>query len=56
MQSQDTIVFLLDPSRSHDVPERLLGPQAFGILNVDRYSAYKAMTQVKEGDILLAFC
>jgi transposase len=56
VQSEHTVVFLLDPSRSHDVPEGHLGPQAFGILNVDRYSAYKAMTQVKEGDILLAFC
>jgi transposase len=56
VQSEDTLVLLLDPSRAHDVPERLLGPQAFGILNVDRSSAYKAMTQVKEGAILLAFC
>src|SRR5580692_734208 len=50
------VVFLLDPSRSHDLPEGHLGAEAFGILNVDRYSAYKAMTQVKEGRILLAFC
>jgi transposase len=56
VQSEHTVVFLLDPSRAHDVPEGHLGPQAFGILNVDRYSAYKAMTQVKDGDILLAFC
>jgi transposase len=56
VQSEHTVVFLLDPSRAHDVPEAHLGPEAFGILNVDRYSAYKAMTQVKDGDILLAFC
>jgi transposase len=56
VQSEQVVVFLLDPSRAHDVPEGHLGPEAFGILNVDRYSAYKAMVQVKEGNILLAFC
>jgi transposase len=56
VQSKDAVVFLLDPSRAHDVPEEHLGPEAFGILNVDRYSAYKAMAQVKAGNILLAFC
>lgn len=56
VQSEYAVVFLLDPSRSHDVPQGHLGPEAFGILNVDRYSAYKAMTQVKDGNILLAFC
>src|SRR5271166_82798 len=55
VQSAQAVVFLLDPGRAHDVPEDHLGPEAFGILNVDRYSAYKAMTQVKEGRILLAF-
>jgi transposase len=38
------------------VPEDHLGPVEEGILSVDRYSAYKAMKQVKEGLILLAFC
>jgi transposase len=33
-----------------------LGPAARGIPSVDRYSAYKAMKQVKEGKIVLAFC
>jgi transposase len=56
VQSEHAVVFLLDPSRAHDVPEDHLGPEAFGILNVDRYSAYKAMAQVKAGNILLAFC
>jgi len=56
VQSEQAVVFLLDPSRAHDVPEEHLGPEAFGILNVDRYSAYKAMAQVKAGTILLAFC
>jgi transposase len=49
-------VFVLDPTRSHDVPEGHLGDAAEGIMNVDRYSAYKAMAQVKAGKIILAFC
>ena len=53
---EDTCVFRLDPSRSHDVPEQHFPPDAEGVLMVDRYSAYKAMVQVKEGTLLLAFC
>lgn len=49
------IVFLLDPTRCHDVPENFFG-DARGICNVDRTATYKAMRQVKEGRILLAFC
>ena len=52
----DTVIYLLDPSRGHEVPEAHLGPEASGILEVDRYSAYKAMALVKQGLILLAFC
>jgi transposase len=52
----DTVVYLLDPSRSHDVPQSHFGMQARGTLEVDRYSGYKAMAQVKEGLIVLAFC
>ena len=48
----DTCVFLLDPWRSAEVPKRHLGDQAEGILNVDRYSAYKALCEL----IRLAFC
>jgi transposase len=54
--AQDSIVFVLDPTRAHDVPENHFGDDAEGILNVDRYSAYKAMAQVKAGKITLAFC
>lgn len=54
--AKDSIVFVLDPTRAHDVPETHLGADAEGILNVDRYSAYKAMAQVKAGKITLAFC
>jgi transposase len=52
----DTVISLLDPSRSHDVPQSHFGPQASGVLEVDRYSGYKAMAQVKSGLIVLAFC
>jgi len=52
----DTTIYLLDPSRSHDVPEAHFGPQASGTLEVDRYSGYKAMPQVKSGMMVLAFC
>jgi len=52
----DTVVYLLDPSRGHDVPESHFGPEASGVLEVDRYSGYKAMTQVKSGLLVLAFC
>jgi transposase len=54
--SKDTSVFVLDPTRSRKVPEQHFGPDAEGIANVDRYSAYKAMAQVKAGKISLAFC
>ncbi|MGD0901130.1 MAG: IS66 family transposase [Thermoguttaceae bacterium] len=53
---EDTVIYLLDPSRSHEVPEAHFGPQASGTLEVDRYSGYKAMAQVKSGLIVLAFC
>jgi transposase len=49
-------VYLLDPSRGHEVPEAHFGPQASGALEVDRYSGYKAMAQVKSGLLVLAFC
>ena len=54
--AKESIVFVLDPTRAHDVPEGHFGPDAEGIINVDRYSAYKAMAQVKSGKIILAFC
>jgi transposase len=50
-----SILFVLDPTRSHDVPEGHLDG-AEGIINVDRYRAYQAMAQVKAGKIRLAFC
>jgi transposase len=51
----DTTVYILDVSRSHNAPDKHLG-ESEGVLLVDRYSAYKAMSQVKSGQLLLAFC
>jgi len=47
VHSREVAVYLLDPTRAHEVPEKALGPDARGIMSVDRYSAYKAMKQVK---------
>jgi transposase len=52
----DTVAYRLDPHRSHDVPQGHFAADASLVLMVDRYSAYKAMAQVKAGLILLAFC
>jgi transposase len=54
--SADTVVYILDDSRSHHVPEDHYSAQAGGVLMVDRYSAYKAMLQVKNGTLILVFC
>ncbi len=52
----DTVVFRLAPTRSHDVPEGHFPADARMVLMVDRYSAYKAMAQVKLGNVVLVFC
>jgi transposase len=52
----DTVIYLLSPSRGHEVPQSHFGPEASGALEVDRYSGYKAMSQVKSGLMVLAFC
>jgi transposase len=54
--SSEVVVYILDPSRSHEVPETHFPQNARGVLLVDRYSAYKAMAQVKSGGLVLAFC
>jgi transposase len=54
--SEEVVVFVLAQGRAHDVPEQYLGPQAQGILVVDRYKAYQVIDQVKKGLIVLAFC
>lgn len=54
--SQDTVVYLLDASRSHAVPENHYQVESRGVLVVDRFSAYKAMIWVRRGVMVLAFC
>ena len=53
---EDTVVFVLDPRRSHDVPEGHFTADVDVTLMVDRLASYKAMAPVKEGLIELAFC
>lgn len=50
--SNDTCVYLLEPTRSAEVPKNHLGSDASGIINADRYSAYKALGEM----IQIAFC
>jgi transposase len=52
----DTVIYLLEASRSHTVPENHFRAESRGVLMVDRYSAYKAMIWVKDGVLVLAFC
>src|SRR5439155_15419679 len=52
----EVVVFVLAAGRAHEVPEDQLGPDASGILVVDRYQAYQAIAQVKNGQLVLAFC
>lgn len=55
-ESSSSVVFVLDPSRSASVPEKYFEGVEGGILIVDRYIAYKILSKVKAGKILLAFC
>ena len=56
MLGSDTVIYLLDASRSHTVPENHFRAESRGVLVVDRYAAYKAMRWVKDGVLVLAFC
>ena len=51
--SADTVVFILDPSRSAKVPIDHFG-DAQGIVSADRYSAYKVVAKL--GKLLIAYC
>jgi transposase len=53
--SPQAVVFVLDPTRAHEVPETHLAGTT-GIASVDRAAVYKAMAQVKRGELVLAFC
>lgn len=52
----DAVVYVLDPRRSHDVPEGHFQAGESIVLLVDRLSSYKAMAPVKAGLVVLAFC
>jgi len=51
--TRDTCLYLLDPTRSSDVPKNFLGENPEGIISADRYSAYKSLLS----DLLkIAYC
>ena len=51
--TQDTCVYLLDPTRSAAVPENFLGETPQGVISADRYSAYKALLSTL---LFIAYC
>ncbi len=52
MVTHDTCVYVLDPSRSAEVPKAHLGENSVGVISADRYVVYKTL-----GDgISVAFC
>lgn len=55
-RGHQSVVFILDPSRAHHVPENHFANVTHGIMNVDRSVTYTAMKQVKDGRIVLALC
>ena len=52
----DTVIYRLDARRSHTVPESHFRAESRGVLVVDRSAAYKAMSWVQDGVLVLAFC
>lgn len=52
----DTVVYCLDPSRSHTVPQEHYPDDVDGVLLVDRLASDKAMKQVVAGRLLWAWC
>ena len=50
--TDETVAFLLEPTRSAQVPRDHLGEDPEGIINADRYSVYKALGN----KIWVAFC
>lgn len=53
VETEETTVFLLDPSRSSSVPLRHLKDLKTGIVTCDRYSAYKPL---REQGLELSYC
>jgi transposase len=54
-QSKSVIHYVLDPTRSADVPIAELGTASGGIVSCDRYSAYKKFVRLHPA-FVLAFC
>lgn len=55
-RSPEAIFFAIALTKGTKEAEAFFGPDAEGILSVDRASNYKALTAVKQGTLLLAFC
>jgi transposase len=53
--SRTVVYYVLDPSRSADVVEAVLGVVESGVIICDRYCAYKKFARLHPG-IVLAFC
>lgn len=53
--TEETVVYIMDPTRAADVIKRHFGTTIEGILLVDRYSAYKSFAKNKT-KFILAFC
>jgi transposase len=53
--SSESVVHVIDPTRSSEVIEAHLGHVVNGVLLVDRFAAYKSYARRHEG-IILAFC
>jgi transposase len=51
--TREVCVYLLDPTRSAQVPRSILGDDVEGIISADRFRSYKALVGEK---ILVAFC
>lgn len=54
-RSQSGVVYILDPSRSSEVPKNFFGEDAKGTIVCDRFSAYKKLVKTCVM-LLLAFC
>ena len=55
-RSSEAIFFAIALTKGTKEAEAVFGPDAEGSLNADRASNYKALTAVKRGTLLLAFC
>jgi transposase len=55
-RSSEAVFFAIALTKGAKEAEAFFGPEAQGIVNVDRASSYKALEAVKAGTLLLAFC